>query len=150
MILNTVIKKIPLQNINKLITNPIISNFGWSVSGSLGAKIISPIFSILVARMLGPNVYGFFGITMALMAFIDLIKDLGLSQAVIVDHQKEDLLSLQFTIQGIFAFFLYAAIFFVSPIVADYYKVAELKVILRLIGRGAWKRLDNGVLLSDL
>jgi O-antigen/teichoic acid export membrane protein len=116
--------------------SPFFTNVSWNILGNMSAKAIGPIFSILVARMLLPKDYGVFGVAMASMALLNLTKDLGVSQAIIVTQDDDDWRSIQFTIQLIWGSILYLFIFFLSPLIADYYQMPHLSNILRLLGLG--------------
>lgn len=112
----------------------LVKDIGWNVSGGLISKAIGPVFTILIARLLTPEDYGVFGITIATIALIELFKDVGLREAVIADHGKEDFISLQFTVQFWFAFFAYSIILIGSGWVSVFYNMPDLKQILPLVG----------------
>jgi teichuronic acid exporter len=115
-------------------SSSVIQNFGWNIAGSIGTKVIGPIFSILVARILSPEAFGVFGVAVAFVAFFELFKDCGLSQTVIVDHQREDFLSLQFTVQFFLALLLYGLIFCAASPMGRFYKMPDLALATKLIG----------------
>ena len=112
-------------------------NVLWNVLGGVTSKITGPIFAILVARLIEPRDYGVFAIGVAVAAFFQIGKDLGLSQAIIVDDKNDEHLSLQFTVQLSWACLVYAVLYVLSPYVALAYGDApELVSVLRILGLG--------------
>ena len=99
------------------IRSQLFANIGWNVLGNMSAKAIGPIFSILVARLLMPSDYGVFGVAMACMVLLNLVKDMGISQAIIVNQEEDDWRSIQFTVQLFVAIILYPLIFLTFAII---------------------------------
>ena len=93
----------------------IINNFIWRFLERIGAQGISFIISIVLARILDPNVYGTVALVTAIMAMLNVLVDSGFGTALI---QKKDADNLDFS--SVFWFnivvcvFLYALMFFLS------------------------------------
>lgn len=56
-----------------------IKNSTWQLSTNIIAKVGSLIFTIILSRMLGAEVYGLYGLALSTILFLGLISDLGLS-----------------------------------------------------------------------
>lgn len=97
-------------------------------------KIIGPIFSILIARLLSPTDYGLYALSVTIISFLSLFKDLGISQAIIIDHGKEDFFSLQFLIQSIMAIILYTILLIFHENVNVFFEVGIENNLLLLMG----------------
>lgn len=112
--------------------SPIVTNSLWNIGGKVVTIFIAPLFTILIARILQPEDYGVYGIAFAIITFIDIIKDLGISQAIIIEKEKHDYISLQFTLQLGLGVIFYVVILLASYFIADFYKVAKLQLVLNL------------------
>ena len=80
--------------------NHINKNILYNVGSSVAPQLITPIFTILVARILTPDDYGMFAFAMALMLFFAIFKDIGMLELIIIEDRYllDDLISLIFTI----------------------------------------------------
>lgn len=94
------------------------------------AQAIIPLFAILIARILDPADFGLFAIATAIIGFVDIIKDLGISQAIIIEQDDSDLISMQFTVQFILGIVIYAVIFILSDHLASCFAAPALKKAL--------------------
>ena len=112
----------------------IVQNAGWSVGGSLFVALLGPVVSIVVARMLSPGDYGVLGIAVAVMALLQIGRDFGMTQAVIVSVQDSDFRNLQFTVQLVWGGVLFLLIMAGSPLLAAFYHSPELGYVLPLLG----------------
>jgi len=110
----------------------IVKNVGWNIGGKFFAQAIIPLFAILIARILDPVDFGLFAIAAAIIGFIDIIKDLGISQAIIIEQDDNDLISMQFTVQFIFGVVIYGIIFILAKYIASYFGYPALKMVLIL------------------
>lgn len=122
-----------LNLFNMIKQSPVVRDSAWNVGGHLASRAIMPLISILVARLLDPGEYGAYAVAMALLVFLEMLKDVGLSQSVIVDHGEEDLFSLHFTVQLVMSLALFAGLLAVSPWMADFISMPLLASILPLL-----------------
>lgn len=113
-----------------ILSKKIVKNAMWNIGGKFFAQAITPLFAILIARILNPVDFGLFAIVAAIISFIDIIKDLGISQAVIIEHNDNDLISLQFTVQLFLGIAIYGAIFILARHIAFYFGMPALKMAL--------------------
>jgi teichuronic acid exporter len=114
----------------QIFNKKIVKNIGWNIGGKFLAHGITPLIAILIARILDPSHFGLFAIAAAIISFIDLIKDLGISQVIIIENDDQDLISMQFTVQLIFGVVIYSIIFALSGHIAHYFGNPELKMAL--------------------
>lgn len=114
--------------------SPIAKNMGWNVFGNITAKVIGPVLQIIIARMLMPEDYGVFGVAMALIAFFDVVKDLGLTQAIIVHQGDDDDISIQFTSQFVLSLIIYFIILAGAQFVASFYSDNIYNYIMPILG----------------
>jgi O-antigen/teichoic acid export membrane protein len=118
----------------RLASSSISRNVGWSFLGSLSIRLIVPLFSIFIARLLLPQDYGTFGIAASIIAFFSMFGDLGLSQAIIAIDDKKDYKNIQFTIQLIISAFSYTIIFAFASLAESIYHVHNLSIALKIMG----------------
>ncbi len=65
-----------------------IKNSSWQLSTNVIAKIGSLMFTIILARLLTPEVYGLYGLALSTILFLGVFSDLGLVSALITFISK--------------------------------------------------------------
>ena len=120
-----------------MLQNRLLSNVSWNVFGNLIARVFAISAQLIVASYLAPEDYGAYAIVVAWLALYEVLKDLGVGQAVILDHNKDNLLSLQFTIQVLTAVVFIVATYLFSPYAADFFDYTELEFLLPLMSLAA-------------
>lgn len=100
----------------------VASNFIWRLLERFGAQGVSFIVSIILARRLGPEVYGLVAKVIVFTSIVEVFVNCGLNDALI---QKKDADDLDFSTVFYFNIFmcllLYGLMFFAAPLVADIY-----------------------------
>lgn len=106
----------------------------WSGVEKVAYEVIQFVVSIVLARLLTPHDYGAIGLMTVFIVFSQLFIDGGLSTALIQkkDRTEEDYNTVFWFNLGM-SVLLYAIIFIISPIVANYYEMPELKSLLRIL-----------------
>ena len=66
-----------------------ISSTFWSAVGRLGAKGVSIVTSVLLARLLTPEDFGLFGLASVIVGFVVMFRDIGVGAALV--HKQEHL-----------------------------------------------------------
>ncbi|MDD5560582.1 MAG: oligosaccharide flippase family protein [Candidatus Omnitrophica bacterium] len=117
-----------------MLNKKIVKNVGWNIGGKFLAQAIFPLFTILIARILNPDDFGLFAIAAAVIGFIEIIKDLGISQAIIIEQDDNNLISMQFTVQLFLGVIIYAIIFILAKYIAFWFEVPALKIVLIIYG----------------
>lgn len=109
--------------------------FIWKFLERFGVYFVQFVVSIILARMLGPERYGFIAIVNVFIAFATVFVQNGMNSAII---QKKDLtkeeVSSVFYINIILAAFLYLCLFFLAPPIASFYGNPQLCIVLRVLG----------------
>lgn len=118
----------------KIKTKGVISDVFWSFFQRGGSLVISFISNMVLARLLTPDDFGCVGIIMIFVTFADLLVDSGLAAALI---QKKNVtqndIDTVFTTNFAISVFLYILIFFSAPFFADYFKIQNLDLYLRVV-----------------
>lgn len=112
----------------------IISNFFWRFAERCGAQFVTFIVSIVLARILSTKDYGTIALVMVFTTILQVFVDSGLGTALI---QKKDADDLDFSSVFYFNFgvciILYVGMFFLSPLIANFYDDELLIPIIRVI-----------------
>ncbi len=113
----------------------VASNFIWRLAERGGAQIVSFVVSIVLARLLDPEVYGTVAIVLTITTILDVFVEGGLGTALI---QKKDADSKDFSTVFYFnitaCLLLYGLLCLVAPLIAGFYDNPELTPILRVLG----------------
>lgn len=112
----------------------ILSNFIWRFFERTGSQIVSFIVSIILARLLEPEVYGTIALVTVFTTILQVFVDSGFGNALI---QKKDADNLDFSTVFFFniivCFILYVFVFFAAPYIAIFYKNSSLTAIIRVL-----------------
>lgn len=108
-------------------------NVSWNILGNLGGKLLSPVFQVLIARLLVPEDFGVFAIALAWLAAFDIGKDWGLTQAILVSRGGKAEIRLQFTVQLATTLLFYAATLAVAPLAVWLFELPHLGLVLPLV-----------------
>lgn len=116
-------------------SNTAFSNFIWRFLERWGAQGVSLILSIILARLLDPEVYGIVAIVAILSAFLEYFIDGGLNGALIQKKDADDLdFSSVFFVNMIICVVLYGFVFFFAPVFASFYDMPLLVPMVRVQG----------------
>ena len=112
----------------------VTSNFFWRFFERCGAQGVTFLVSIVLARLLDPSVYGTIALITIFTTILNVFVDSGFGNALI---QKKNADGLDFS--SVFYFniticsILYIIMFFSAPYIAEFYKLPELKNLIRVL-----------------
>lgn len=113
----------------------VFSGLLWKFGERVTAQLISLIVSIALARLLSPDDYGAVAIVMIFITISNVFVSSGFGNALI---QKKDADNLDFSsvfyINILIGIVLYLIIFFSAPFIAEFYDMAILLPVLRVLG----------------
>lgn len=113
----------------------VFSNLIWRLLERFLAQGVTFVVSIVLARLLDPVVYGTVALVTVITTILQVFIDSGLGVALI---QKKDANDADFSTVFYFNFFvcliLYVSLFFASPIIAAFYEIEELTLVIRVLG----------------
>lgn len=113
----------------------VTSNFFWRFLERTGAQGVTFVVSIVLARLLGPDPYGAVAIIMVFISILQVFVDSGLGTALVQKKDADDLdFSTVFWFNVLSCTILYFLLFFISPLIAQFYAMPELKNTLRVLG----------------
>ena len=115
-------------------SSKVINNFFWRFLERCGAQGVTFIVSIVLARLLDPDVYGTVALVTIFTTILQVFVDSGMGNALIQKKDADDLdFSSVFYFNMAMCTFLYAVMFFCAPLIAAFYKIPELTPVVRVI-----------------
>lgn len=113
----------------------VVNNLFWRLAERFGAQGVTLLVSIILARLLDPEVYGVIALVTVFTTILQVFLDGGFSTALIQKKDADDLdFSSVFYFNIVFGIFLYVLLFLVSPIIARFYEMPELTPVIRVLG----------------
>lgn len=120
---------------NAEIKRRTLSGFIWKFSEKIGVQIIQFFLQIVLARLLLPEDYGVVAIITVLISIADVFVEGGFGQALIQKKHTDDLdYSSIFWLNIGVSCVLYVVLFCLSPLIAEFYHLPQLKNMVRLQG----------------
>lgn len=112
----------------------ILSNFIWRLFERCGAQGVTFIVSIVLARLLDPEVYGTLALVTIFITIMQVFVDSGFGTALIQKKDADDLdFSTVFFFNIIMCVTLYLIMFFTAPLIANFYGIPELTPVVRVM-----------------
>ena len=106
----------------------------WTTTTNIFMKIINFAISITLARLLTPSDFGLMSISLAIIYFFEIFRDFGIGQAIIQKKENTEVMAdSAFVIFPVVSFFLYVILYLAAPIIAEFFKNAELMNIIRVL-----------------
>ena len=115
-------------------SNKVVSGFFWRFLERCGAQGVTFIVSIVLARLLDPDIYGTVALVTVFTTIMQVFVDSGMGNALI---QKKDADDLDFS--SVFYFniamcsLLYLVMFLIAPLIAIFYEDSELTPVIRVL-----------------
>jgi len=111
-----------------------VSGLLWRFLERFGAQGVTLLVSVILARLLDPQVYGTVAIVTVFTAILNVFADSGLGSALV---QKKDADELDFSTVFLFnlaaSLVLYGILFMTAPLIASFYRMPELTPVLRFM-----------------
>ncbi len=113
----------------------IFSSLFWKFAERIGTKGVDFLVQLVLARLLFPEQYGMIALAAVFLQLVSVFKDSGFNSALI-QKKNADLLDFSsvFYLTLVFSLFLYGVLFFIAPLIASFYKISDLTLVLRVLG----------------
>ncbi|MBE5923200.1 MAG: lipopolysaccharide biosynthesis protein [Lachnospiraceae bacterium] len=132
MILYEIEKRLKRDLDNKTI---VTSNIIWRFLERVLAQLVGFVVSIIIARILNPEIYGTVALITVFTRILQVFVDSGLGNSLIQKKDADDIdFSTVFYTNLIFCFFLYCLIFIVAPIISSFYGDQMMTPYIRVLG----------------
>jgi len=100
-----------------------------------GAQLVAFVVSIVLARLLDPELYGTIALVTVITAILNVFVDSGMANALIQKKASDDLdFSSVFYFNVGFCLVLYAGLFVSAPLISRLYGMPDLVPIIRVLG----------------
>lgn len=114
--------------------NSVASSLLYKFFERLGIKGIGFVISVILARLLDPEIFGLVAIIIAVNSIAQTFVDSGLSTALVQNKSANDAdYSTVFYISFGISAFLYVILFFCAPLIATYYELDGLVMPFRVL-----------------
>lgn len=112
-----------------------VSGMIWSIIERFLVQGVQFGISIVLARIISPSDFGLIGMVAVFIVLSDIIINSGFTQALIQkkDRTQTDY-STVFYFNLLISILLYTVIYFIAPLVADFYSAPPLVHIIRVLG----------------
>lgn len=114
--------------------NRTLSNLIWRFAERCGAQGVTILVSIVMARIMEPEVIGLVSLVTVFITIMQVFVDSGLGTALIQKQEADDVdFSSVFYFNFVVCIILYILMFFLAPIIAKFYNNISLVAIIRVI-----------------
>lgn len=132
-----------------------IKGMVWKFLENIGTQMMQLAIQIVLARLLLPEEYGLVGLLAIFITISDVIIMQGLTTALIQKKDADEVdFSSVFYANLIVSVVLYIILFFISPLIAEFYHEPALKGIMRVLCLnviiGAVPAVHNAILSRNL
>ena len=112
----------------------VATGFLWRLAERFGAQGVTLIVSIVLARLLDPEVYGTLALVTVFTSILQVFVDSGFASALIQKKDADDLdFSSVFYFNIVVCLLLYVGMFFAAPWIAAFYNRPELVPVVRVM-----------------
>lgn len=118
---------------NNKLKNKIFSGLIWKFGERILAQGVSFAVSVVLSRLLLPNDYGVVAIVLIFINIANVFVTSGFSTALVQNKEANEIdFSTNFYCSLGMSFIVYVVMFLLSPLIADFYKMPELTLVIRV------------------
>ncbi len=113
----------------------VLKGFIWSVSEKVLIQIVAFIVGIILARKLGPEAYGLVAMVSVIITIITVLTNLYTGTYLMRKKEIDSVdLNTHFYFNLAVSFSCYLILFFIAPVIANFYGNAQITWLLRAMG----------------
>lgn len=129
----------------------VVKGIFWTSLEQLSGQIVNFALGVVLARLLTPDDYGTVALVTIFISISMVLVNSGLGQALVQKREIDELdVNSVFWVSLTVSVVLYGILYWVAPAVAAYYRVAELRPILRILALGLPLYALNSVQNAEL
>ena len=129
----------------------VFSNLIWRFMERFGSQAVSFVVSIVLARLLEPELYGSVALVLVIISILQVFVDSGMATALIQKKDTDDLdFSSVFYFNLGFCLLLYTGLFLAAPALSRLYGDLSLTPVIRVLGLSIVVSGVKNVQLKDL
>lgn len=119
----------------RTITQRATRQVKWIVLSEIVRRSITPIVTVILARLLTPEAFGLVSTAAICVAFAQMFWDAGLSKAIIqTDVSPEEAANVVFWSNVVLGAIIYILLYAAAPAIAAFFKSHMVTTVLRVIG----------------
>ena len=112
----------------------VMSNFLWRFAERCGAQLVTFVVSVVLARILDPEVYGTIALVTVFITILNVFVDSGMANALIQKADADDLdFSSVFYFNVTICVILYLIMYVSAPAIAGFYNMPALTPVIRVL-----------------
>ena len=112
----------------------VVKNMVWRLLERFGAQGVTLIVSIILARLLEPEVYGTIALITVFTTILQVFVDSGLGTALVQKKDSDDYdFSTVFWFNIVSCLCLYGLMFVLAPVIASFYENSDLTILVRVV-----------------
>ncbi|MDO5558719.1 MAG: lipopolysaccharide biosynthesis protein [Oscillospiraceae bacterium] len=112
----------------------VFTNLIWRLAERSGAQLVSFVVSLVLARLLDPELYGTIALVIVFTTILQVFVDSGLGNALIQKKDADNIdFSTVFYTNIVFCLVLYIIIFLSAPFIAAFFKDPQLIPLVRVL-----------------
>ena len=116
----------------------IFTGFLWRFAERCGAQGVSFVVSIILARLLAPEVYGTVALVTVFTSILQVFVDSGMGSSLIQKKDADDIdFSTVFYFNVAVCCVLYMGMYFAAPFIAGFYGDSQLTAVVRVLSRSS-------------
>ncbi len=112
----------------------VFTNFMWRFAERFGAQLVTFLVSVVLARLLEPEVYGEIALVTVFITILNVFIDSGMANALIQKKNADDLdFSTVFYFNITVCTVLYFVMYLAAPYIASFYSRPSLSPVIRVL-----------------
>ena len=128
------------------LTDKVAKGVFWVLMEKFGIQLAHFVVTLVLARLLTPNDYGTVALLSIFISIANVLVDCGFGKALVQKKEASQTdYNTVFYLSMAFAAALYAGLFFSAPLVARFYDIPDLKIMLRVLALSLIFHSINGV-----
>lgn len=115
-------------------TSKVVKGLIWTFGERITAQLVTTLVTIVLARLLDPEHYGIISIVTVFITICNVFVTSGFGTALVQKKEvDENDYNTAFVLSFSLSLILYILLFFVSPLIADFYNMNQLTVVIRVL-----------------
>jgi len=128
------------------LTDKVARGVFWVLLEKFGIQIVHFVVALVLARLLTPDDYGTVALLAVFIEIANVVVDCGFGKALVQKKKATQTdYNTAFYLSMTFAGVLYTILFFAAPLVARFYGLPDLKIMLRVLALSLVFHSINGV-----
>ncbi|MFQ5508889.1 MAG: lipopolysaccharide biosynthesis protein [Leptospirillia bacterium] len=112
----------------------VVTAVKWATLTTIASRLAPPLFTIFLARILAPDVFGLVAMAMVVVAFVTMFQDVGFRPALVQRKEiSEELKNAVFWGTALFGAGFFLILYMLAPVAGQLYRTPEVVPVLRVL-----------------